>query len=75
MDKEVLLHIHNRILLNYKKEHIWVSSDEVDEPRNCYTEWSESERERSISYSNAHIQSLENGTEEFIYRAAMEKQV
>ena len=24
----------------------WVSSDEVDEPRTCYTEWSESERER-----------------------------
>ena len=25
---------------------IWVSSDEVDEPRTYYTEWSESERER-----------------------------
>ena len=24
----------------------WVSSDEVDEPRTYYTEWSESERER-----------------------------
>ena len=29
-----------------KKEHFWVSSDEVDEPRTYYTEWSESERER-----------------------------
>ena len=28
-----------------KKEHIWVSSDEVDEPRAYYTEWSQSERE------------------------------
>ena len=27
-----------------KKEHIWVSSNEVDEPRTYYTEWSESER-------------------------------
>ena len=27
------------------KEQIWVSSDEVDEPRTYYTEWSESERE------------------------------
>jgi len=35
------------------------SSDEVDEPRTYYTEWSESERERYISYSNAHIQNLE----------------
>ena len=42
-------------ILHHKKEHIWVSSDEVDEPRTCYTEWSESEREREISYSNAYI--------------------
>ena len=27
-----------------KKEHIWVSSDEVEEPRTYYIEWSESER-------------------------------
>ena len=31
MDKEVVVHIHNGILLSYKKEHIWVSSDELDE--------------------------------------------
>ena len=31
MDKEVVVHIHNGILLSYKKEHIWVSSNEVDE--------------------------------------------
>ena len=46
MDKEVVVHIHNGILLSHKKEHIWVSSDEVDEPRTCYIEWNESERER-----------------------------
>ena len=39
-----MVHIHNGIL-NHKKECIWVSSDEVDEPRDYYTEWSESERE------------------------------
>ena len=27
MDKEVVVHIHNGILLSYKKEHIWVSSN------------------------------------------------
>ena len=43
---EVVVHIHNGILLSHKKEHIWVISDEVDEPRTYYTEWSESERER-----------------------------
>ena len=32
MDKEVVVHIHNGILLSYEKEHIWVSFNEVDEP-------------------------------------------
>ena len=31
MDKEVLVHIHNEILLSHKKEHIWDSSKEIDE--------------------------------------------
>ena len=38
MDKEVL-HICNGILLSHKKEQIWVSSSEVDEPTTWYTEW------------------------------------
>ena len=46
MDKEDVVYKHNGILLSYKKEHIWVSSEEVDEPRIYYTEWSELERER-----------------------------
>ena len=46
MDREVVVYIHNGILLSHKKEHIWVSSNEVDEPRTYYTEWSESEKER-----------------------------
>ena len=70
MDKEVVVHIHNGILLNNKKECIWVNSDEVDEPRAYYTEWSESEDKILM-----HIDRIQkNGTEEFIYRAAMEKQ-
>ena len=50
MDKEDVVHIHNGILLSHKKEHIWVSSNEVDEPRAYYTEWSKSERKTSIMY-------------------------
>ena len=46
MDKEVVVHIPNGLLLSHKKEHIWVSSNEVDEPRIYYAEWSKSERER-----------------------------
>ena len=40
------LYIHNVILLSYKKECICVSSNEVDEPRACYTEWSQIEKDK-----------------------------
>ena len=36
--------------LKKKKEHIWVSSNEVDETVAYYTEWSKSERETQILY-------------------------
>ena len=36
MDKEVVVHIHNGILLSYKTEHIWVSCNEVAEPGTYY---------------------------------------
>ena len=35
-----LWYTHNGILLSHKKERIWVSHNEVDEPRAYYTEWS-----------------------------------
>ena len=59
MDEELLVHTNNGILLIHKKEHIWVNSDKVDEPRTYYTEWSESEREGYILYCNTYIQNLE----------------
>ena len=59
MDKEAVVHIYNRILLSHKMECIWVSSNEVDEPTACYTEWSKSEREKQISYINAYMWNLE----------------
>ena len=48
MDKEVVVHMHNGILLSYKKEHIWVSSNEVDEPSTYYTEWNKSGKKKLI---------------------------
>ena len=42
-----------------KRECIWVSSNEVDEPRAYYTEWSKLERERQILCINAYIWNLE----------------
>ena len=58
MDRKVVVHIHNAILLSHKKEHIWVSSNEVDEPRAYYTEWSKSEREKQILYINTYTRNL-----------------
>ena len=46
MDKEAVGHTYSGILLSHKKEHIWVSPNEVDELRTYYTEWSESETEK-----------------------------
>ena len=59
MDKEVVVHMHNGILLSHKKEHTWVSPNEVAGPRSYYTEWSKSERERQILCINAYIWNLE----------------
>ena len=51
MDKEAVVNTYNGIVLSHKKEHIWVSSNKVDEPRAYYTEWSMSERKRpDITY-------------------------
>ena len=55
MHKGAVVHIYNVILLSHEKEHVWVSSKEVDEPRAYYIEWRKSERERQILYSNAYV--------------------
>ena len=59
MDKEVIVYIYSGILLNHKKECIWISSNEVDELGTYYIEWSKSKRERQISYIKAYIWNLE----------------
>ena len=55
MDKK-LWYIYNGILLSHKKEGIWVSPNEVDEPRAYYTEWSKSERGKQISFEKIKIE-------------------
>ena len=59
MDKEIMIHILNGMLLSHKKEHIWVSSNEVGKPRAYYTEWRKPEREKYILYINAYVCNLE----------------
>ena len=50
-----LLYIYTMEYYSAKKEHVWVSSNEVDETGAYYTEWSKSERETPILYINAYI--------------------
>ena len=56
MDKEVV-HTSTGILLSHKKEHIWISSNEVDDSRAYYTEWSK--KEKSKYPINTYIWNLE----------------
>ena len=56
MDNKVVAHIYNGLLLSHKKERIWGSCSEMDEPRACYTEWNKSEKK---SYINAYLRNLE----------------
>ena len=48
LTKKVAIHIQNGILLSHKKEHIWLSSNKIDEPKTNYTEWSKPEREKRV---------------------------
>ena len=53
-----MVHIYNRILLGHEKEHTWISSAKVDEPRAYYTELRKSEREKQISYISADMDTV-----------------
>ena len=72
MDKEIVIHIHDGIPLSYKKEHIWVSSNEVDEPGACYTERSKLEREKQLPYINAFMWNLERRSDDPTCRTGKE---
>ena len=53
VDAEIVVHIHNGILLKDKKKNTFKSVLEVDEHKAYYTKWSKSERERQIVYSTS----------------------
>ena len=59
MNEEAVIHMCNGILLSHKNKCIWVSSNEVDEPRAYYTEWCKSEREKLISHMSTYVWNLE----------------
>ena len=45
-DKEVVVHIHNEVLLGHKNEHIWVSSDEMNLEPILQSEVSQKEKDK-----------------------------
>ena len=59
MDKEAVVYIHNGTFLSHKKECIWVSSDEVDEPKVCNIQSEVSQKEKDKHRILRHIWNLE----------------
>ena len=59
MDKKVVVHIYNGLLLSHVKGQNPVIYSDVGGPRVRHTEWSKSEREKQISYINAYLCNLE----------------
>ena len=45
MDREDVVHIHNGILLSNKKEQNNAICSNMDGPRDCHTEWSQTEKD------------------------------
>ena len=58
MDKEDVVHIHNGILLNHKKEWNNAICNNMGGSRDYHTKWSKLARERQISYDITHMWNL-----------------
>ena len=54
-----MVYIHSGILLSYKKQCIWVGSNDVDKSRTHYTKWSKSERKKQMLYIKVYVWNLE----------------
>ena len=69
--------MHSGILLSHKKEWNNAICSNMDEPRDCHTEWGKSNRERQISYDITYIWNLKKGggTNELTYKVERELQM
>ena len=68
-----MVHIYNRILLSHKNEQNNAICSNMDGPRDCHTEWSESDRDRQISYYTIYVWNLKKkGTNELICKTEIE---
>ena len=68
MEKEDVVHIHNGMLLSYKKEWNNAICNNMDGPRDYHTKWSKSERERQTPYDITYMWNLKYVTNEPIYK-------
>ena len=48
--KITMRHLHNGILLHYKKEEKFTLCNSIDGPGECYAKWNKPVRERQIPY-------------------------
>ena len=55
MDKEDVVYIYNWILFSYKKEQNNAVCSNMDEPRDCHTEWSKSDTKRQMKHDIAYM--------------------
>ena len=60
VDKTTVGHLHNGILLGYRKEENFALCDSVDGPGKHYAMWNKLVRERQIPYNFTHIWNLMN---------------
>ena len=75
MDKKAMVHIHSGILLSHKKDGIWLSSNEVDEPRAYYMgEVNQKEKDKYYILAHTCIWSLGRRCSRAVCRAANEAQ-
>ena len=69
-----MLHVYSGLLLSHKKEWNNAICSNIDEPRDYHTKWSNSDRERQISYDTTYICTLKNDTNELIYKTETDSQ-
>ena len=77
MNKEVVAHTYNGILLSHKKEENWISSSKVDEPKDRHMRELSQKEKSKYWYINTHIYKIEKkkDTDEPICRAGIEIQL
>ena len=74
MDKEDVVHVLNRILLDHKKEQNNAICSNMDGPRDYHTKRSKSERERQIPYDITYMWNIKYDTNELIYKTETDSQ-